>query len=137
MIHSYDPCNGGIKGAASGLWWTVPVLDSCVTTGTGTGTLSIPNLNVIDHFQEDTPGGALGTLNLTASWGSDIKPIYFKGTTQGSTHHFIGQKCLLSTQFTVSSQVSQGDWGPFEFTSGPITTVYAMVGTERNGSYYP
>jgi hypothetical protein len=135
MIHSYDPCNGGVKGNASGLWWTVPVLDSTVTTAPGTGSIMMDSLPILDHFQEGALTGALGTLNLTATWGNDIRAIGFKGTTQGSLHHFAGQRCLLSTSFTVSSQVSATNWAPFEFTAGTINTVYAMVGHETNGIY--
>jgi hypothetical protein len=116
----------------SGLFWTVhiPTDDLAVSPDGKTATLTVTNLPVFDDLQ----GGEAATLSFTVQW-----------TATGSAHHFSrGSNDPLSRKFfvgdfflntTATGSFSGSEQG-FSFQSDPgASSVWAEIGTEKNGSY--
>ena len=71
-------------------------------------------------------------LTITRT-GTQLKQ---RETSLGSTFAFDGVRATANAEWSASSQVSAADSTPFTFTtSGPTTSVFAVLGHERNGVF--
>ena len=132
QIHDFNP---GI--AQSGLFWTTVVDRSAVSVGLGAGTAvfearNLPQKDFFDIQNAILGNGASprqGHVSFRVEWSCsnpvplDVPSQHYRGMVQDGT----------------ARMEWSGRSGDFDFQSGPLASsesVFAQIGSERNGSFY-
>jgi hypothetical protein len=136
QIHDFDP---GIKPFPGGLFWTVAIPEpkAGVDVTAGTAFFQLKNFLIRDY--RDVPNAlsngsfARSKVSFRVDWGGAGAPM----TLADATNDWGGEFRLSSA--TIEWSAVNLETG-FRFKSAPAsssTTVFAMVGDERNGAFFP
>jgi hypothetical protein len=136
QVHDFNP---GI--AANKLFWTIRIPDDSVKVHVGQqkASLSVKDLAIQDFFLIPNSLGLVKppippvavTVSFDINWSGAAKAVKIRDTTNG----FAGKFYPDTATMTWSAQE-----GSSKFVSGKAsnsTTVFAEIGRERNGSFFP
>jgi len=128
------------------VFWTVPIPDDSVQVNPGKGTAiyQVNNLATLDFhdFVNDSlfhGASTPTTLSFTIEWGG---PITERRNVKDTTNGFAGEFVFNSATMVWSANEPNRPavWGgPAMYVSDPANTShsdFAMVGIERNGSFF-
>jgi hypothetical protein len=133
-VHDFDP---GIHPYPSGLFWTVRIPDESVSVNLGAGSASmrVNNQSVLDfgsipNALNNGPSVA-ATVSYELNWSGGTQPTQIRDDTQGYSGLF------LATSATINWSASNANG--FAFASDPAgqSTIFAEIGHERNGVFFP
>jgi hypothetical protein len=128
QIHDYNP---GI--ASNGLFWTMPVDDDAIDVNPGKGRASLVASDVAMPDFFDFVQSLFPSVNVPATVSFDVR--WFGGDERITREEadFAGQ--FVRTSASIEWSAAQSG---FTFQSDPAsesTSVYALVGHERNGVF--
>lgn len=122
--------------APTGLYWVVPVPDGGlkVSQDGRSATLTLERVAVVDQPNYPNPEPTRpATMSLRMVWTAQPEPLHFKDVTKS----FEVQGFRATTQGEFSVEIpSLG----FRWKSDPLETssaAFGLIGTERNGAYFP
>jgi hypothetical protein len=132
QVHDFDP---GI--AADGLFWTVSLPPGSVRSdpGSGVASLVVNNQALLDYH--DIPNALLqgpshpATVSFVVNWRQGSQKIKIRNPADGFAAELVQNNATMAW-----SAVTQG----VSYFSGPENTsfsVFAYVGHERNGVFFP
>ena len=130
-VHDF---NGGI--APSGLFWTVPLPAGSVVVAPGGKTLTVDarDITLIDTFTAPSFGNVAGTVNFQMTWtgrSGRVRRGRGRMAKAGTTAAFAGRFFKKAN----ATGTFSGSQPAFSFTSGPTTSLFAELGTEKNGVF--
>ncbi len=139
QVHDFDP---GINPYPSGLFWTIPLSPDAVAVDLDSGTASYRVSNLSEHDFGSIPNaitnGAVSGPPVDATVSFDLKwsRVTAQAAIANAKEGFAGNFFLTGAAMSWSAQNAKG----FAFTSDPASTsnsVFALLGHERNGRFFP
>jgi hypothetical protein len=139
--HSYDP---GI--AANGVFWTTPIPQGGVDVNLGAGraSLQVENVHVTDWFTVPNslnPAHPLGSApalinSLKIDWNGASRRVEFKDSVNRFAGLFVEDSAAIEVTVTTAPTLSAHGF-QFVSTPGSTSTIFAQVGHDHNGSFFP
>jgi hypothetical protein len=134
-VHDF---NLGINPYPSGFFWTMRIPDDSVTVhlGAGRASMRVSEQPALDFGKIPTAimnGPSVASIvSYDVEWSGVIERSQIRDATQG----FSGSFLTTSATINWSARHTNGD---FTFQSDPTgqSTIFAEIGHERNGTFFP